>query len=211
MLDIYLNQLAYCKMVLHLAKYPHLSCNGILLAKKTKSQANVYIVDVVPLFHSSLTLAPPFEIAMNQIDSHCQANGLEIVGHYHSTENLSDNQPNIVTHKIAEKLKENSQQAYVLMINNIKVNPLNKEPCYKVYSFVDQKMKDISCNNRVDQSTYETCIRLMNDKKYNILNDFDNHLDDISLDWRNPDLNKLIPNDFNTGADVEVVANQRDD
>lgn len=93
MLEVHVNSLAYCKMVLHLAKYPHLACNGILLAKKSRGNNSVVeIVDCVPLFHSSLTLAPPFEIAMNHIDAYAQLKGLEIVGEYHATENLSDNQ-----------------------------------------------------------------------------------------------------------------------
>lgn len=210
MLDIHVSQLAYCKIVLHLAKYPHLSCNGVLLAKKTRSQAAVHIEDCVPLFHSSLTLAPPFEVAMNQIDSYCHNHNLEIVGHYHSTENISDNQPNIVTYKMAEKLKENCAQSYVFMINNQKVNPINNEPCFKVFSYADQKMKDIQCNIKISESTYERCSRLLNEKKFNTINDFDNHLDDISLDWRNLDLNKQIPNDLNT-ADVDTLSTKRDD
>ena len=94
MLDIKVNQLAYCKMVLHLAKYPHLSCNGILLAKQSNAnnnQVEISVIDCIPLFHSSLSLAPPFEVAMNQIDVYCQKHNLEIVGQYHSTENISDN------------------------------------------------------------------------------------------------------------------------
>ncbi len=118
MLDVHVNQLAYCKIVLHLAKYPHLSVNGILLSKRGRNtQAAIHVVDCIPLFHSSLTLAPPFEIAMNQIDSYCQQRGLEIIGHYHSTENMSDNQPNIVTYKMAEKLKEAVSPSYVFMVN----------------------------------------------------------------------------------------------
>jgi hypothetical protein len=117
MLDIHVNQLAYCKMVLHLAKYPHLSLNGILLSKRGRNtQSAVHIVDCIPLFHSSLTLASPFEIAMNQIDVYCQQRGLEIIGHYHSTENISDNQPNVVTYKMAEKLKEACAQSFVFMV-----------------------------------------------------------------------------------------------
>ncbi len=88
-----MSPLAYCKIVLHLAKYPHLACNGILLTKGSSSspkQNTINVVDIVPLFHTSLALSAPFEIALNQIDNYCQQNGFEIVGHYHSNENLKD-------------------------------------------------------------------------------------------------------------------------
>lgn len=86
MKEISINKLAYSKLFLHLAKYPQLSCNGILLSKTTKNQS-VQFVDCVPLFHSSFTLAPAFEIALSQIDSFCQQNGLEISGFYHAFDN----------------------------------------------------------------------------------------------------------------------------
>ena len=91
MKDISISKVAYCKLFSHLSKYPHLSCNGLLLAKKSKSQS-VQFVDCIPLFHSSLTLAPAFEIALTQIDAYCQQNELEIAGFYHAFDNNNENQ-----------------------------------------------------------------------------------------------------------------------
>lgn len=87
-----MSKIAYCKMFLHLAKYPHLACNGLLLAKPAKSAQKVEFVDCIPLFHNSLALASAFEIALTQIDAYCQQNNLEIIGYYQSNENLHDNQ-----------------------------------------------------------------------------------------------------------------------
>lgn len=84
---------AYCKLLLHLSKYPYLACNGLLLAKNGGDKdSSIEIVDCIPLFHSSLTLAPSFEIALTQIDYYCQKNGLNIIGYYQSNENVDDNQ-----------------------------------------------------------------------------------------------------------------------
>ena len=92
-MEVAINKLAYCKLFLHLAKYPHSSCNGLLLSQKTTtSGATLSYVDCIPLFHSSLSLAPSLEIALFQIDSYCQANNFEIAGYYQATENIHDNQ-----------------------------------------------------------------------------------------------------------------------
>lgn len=91
-MEITMTKTAYCKLFLHLSKYPHLACNGLLLAKLGDKDSRVEISDCIPLFHSSLTLAPSFEIALTQIDNYCQTNGLTIFGYYQSNENIEDNQ-----------------------------------------------------------------------------------------------------------------------
>ena len=91
-MDVAMSKLAYCKLFLHLAKYPHLSCNGVLLIKKSSTAAHnqINFVDCVPLFHSSLTLTPSLEIALSQIEALCLKDDLEIAGYYHATENIND-------------------------------------------------------------------------------------------------------------------------
>lgn len=80
-MEISMSKTAYCKLLLHLSKYPHHACNGLFLAKTDReSNSYVEIVDCIPLFHSSLTLAPSFEIALTQIDHYCQKSGLSIFG-----------------------------------------------------------------------------------------------------------------------------------
>ena len=92
-MEISMSKTAYCKLLLHLSKYPHQACNGLFLAKSDReSNSYVEIVDCIPLFHSSLTLAPSFEIALTQIDHYCQKSGLSIFGYYQANENISDNQ-----------------------------------------------------------------------------------------------------------------------
>lgn len=60
---------AYCKLLLHLVKYPHCAVNGVFLAEKQKGkdQRTLKCVDVVPLFHLSIGLAPMLEIALTQV------------------------------------------------------------------------------------------------------------------------------------------------
>ncbi|KAJ8940858.1 hypothetical protein NQ314_010561, partial [Rhamnusium bicolor] len=73
---------AYCKMILHAAKYPHCSVNGVLLAKTSISNKEIEFVDAVPLFHITLNLTPMAEIALMQIDELASKKGLTIAGYY---------------------------------------------------------------------------------------------------------------------------------
>lgn len=72
MADIRLTPRAYCKLVLHAAKYPHCAVNGLLLAetsklKDSKKNKGLTITDVVPLFHICLHLSPMAEVALTQV------------------------------------------------------------------------------------------------------------------------------------------------
>jgi len=60
---------AYVKPLLHAAKYPHSAVNGVLLAKnqQNRDDKHLELVDAIPLFHSSLTLAPMMEVALSMV------------------------------------------------------------------------------------------------------------------------------------------------
>lgn len=68
-MPIQLTSQAYCKMLLHAAKYPHCAVNGLLVAEKTKEKKAdpVLCVDCVPLFHGTLALAPMLEVALTLV------------------------------------------------------------------------------------------------------------------------------------------------
>lgn len=190
-MELVVTKLAYAKLFLHLAKYPHSACNGVFLSRKS-SPTKIELVDCIPLFHSSLSLAPGVEIALNQIDSYCQHNDLDVGGYYHANENVNDNQHNQIVYKLAEKLKENCSYSLVFMINNHKIHPSNKEPCFSVLNFSDQRLKEFPCSLKLDENVYDSCQMLLREKRFNAINDFDNHLDDLNADWKNAQLNKVI-------------------
>lgn len=69
---------AYCKMLLHGAKYPHCAVNGLLVAEKQKPRKDhlplggpgaphTLFVDCIPLFHGTLALAPMLEVALTLV------------------------------------------------------------------------------------------------------------------------------------------------
>lgn len=112
--------LAYTKMILHAAKYPHLAVNGVLLGKPTNSSAKHFeIVDVIPLFHQCLYVTPMVEVALTQIETFAETEGLQIVGYYAAAENFCENvverAPGL---KIADKIAElNGNNACLLMVS----------------------------------------------------------------------------------------------
>ena len=69
MADVFLTAKAFSKMLLHVAKYPHCAVNGIFLAQKVNDgdRKTLSLVDAIPLFHLTLTLAPMMEIALQQV------------------------------------------------------------------------------------------------------------------------------------------------
>lgn len=66
MSEITLNARAYCKIILHAAKYPYCAVNGVLLAKSS-AKSKLEYVDAVPLCHIALNLTPMAEIALNEV------------------------------------------------------------------------------------------------------------------------------------------------
>ncbi|XP_011521115.1 ER membrane protein complex subunit 8 isoform X2 [Homo sapiens] len=92
---------AYCKMVLHGAKYPHCAVNGLLVAEKQKPRKehlplggpgahHTLFVDCIPLFHGTLALAPMLEVALTLIDSWCKDHSYVIAGYYQANERVKD-------------------------------------------------------------------------------------------------------------------------
>lgn len=101
-----INSLAYVKMFLHLAKYPELSVNGVLLSERSNASSDevdsssyLHFVDCIPLFHGVLSLSPMLEIALTQIDAYCSTRNLSIAGYYHANENYEDTNPSLTATK----------------------------------------------------------------------------------------------------------------
>lgn len=61
------DQTALLKVLLHAAKYPAASVNGVLLGRTASDRPIVEIVDAIPFLHSFLTLAPALETALIQV------------------------------------------------------------------------------------------------------------------------------------------------
>ncbi|KAL7307405.1 hypothetical protein TKK_0000586 [Trichogramma kaykai] len=194
MTDVKFSARAYAKVLLHAIKYPHCAINGLLLGKYGNGELS--IVDAVPLFHISLHLAPMGELALNTVEQLATELNLEIAGYYAANENINDTSIDKPAHRaISEKLTENFDHAIIAMVDNKELSIDMDRFALKVSQYSDGKWKvkdRASIRYEGDDTLLKALYKLNKDERYRDLYDFDNHLDDVSLDWRNRKLNKII-------------------
>ncbi|KAK2554793.1 ER membrane protein complex subunit 8 [Acropora cervicornis] len=189
-----LSSRSYAKILLHTSKYPHKAVNGVLLGGETVEDGEVYVLDTVPLFHICLGLAPMLEVALARVDIYCKQSGLQIVGYYQANEHIYDNSPNAICYKIGEKICDQFNNAFILVVDNTKLSIPCEEIACKCYVLQDNKWKQSDKDLSLDggEETLSLTTDLLDGKAYQSLVDFDNHLDDITQDWLNKDINKLV-------------------
>uniref|UniRef100_A0A8D8LG17 ER membrane protein complex subunit 8/9 homolog n=1 Tax=Cacopsylla melanoneura TaxID=428564 RepID=A0A8D8LG17_9HEMI len=203
MSEISFNELAYCKMILHAVKYPHCAINGVLLAtlQDTKeSPKNLTFVDAIPLFHLCLHVTPMIEVALTQISSYAQSNGLVIAGYYLANENIRDvSYDKPYQSRIADKIAEYFPSACLVVLDNKKITQTMQEPALLVAHNSDGKWKPVNKNSvSVDDTTLSSVSTLIQKNMSQYLVDFDNHLDNLSQDWTNSSLNEIIEEESQT-------------
>ncbi|KAM3625671.1 uncharacterized protein V6R79_015907 [Siganus canaliculatus] len=200
-MPIQLTSQAYCKMLLHAAKYPHCAVNGLLVAEKTKGKKKeshcepVLCVDCVPLFHGTLALAPMLEVALTLIDTWCKENSYVMAAYYQANERTKDSRPNQVAEKVASRISENFSETAIVMVDSSRLTMSCFEPIVHIYDYHENKWK----NREVTYDCFEDWSEaqkitstLLEGRSYENLIDFDNHLDDLRNDWTNPVINKSV-------------------
>ncbi|KAJ8664491.1 hypothetical protein QAD02_006153 [Eretmocerus hayati] len=194
MTEISFSGRAYAKLLLHAVKYPHCAINGLLLGKQVASELQV--VDAVPLFHICLHVSPMAEVALTLVEQVAASQGLMIVGYYLANENINDTSIDKPAHRgISEKIAENFSNAIVAVIDNkdMTLGMLNNPLRISQYSEGKWKTKEKSSVSYEKEDTlFQAMYVLIKMEDYRNLVDFDNHLDDISLDWQNKEMNKLV-------------------
>lgn len=190
---------AYAKIVLHCCKYPQRAVNGVVIGTfSDKDQgAGVLIQDAVPLFHQNLSLAPMLEVALRQVDVYSEKKGLVIVGYYHANERLDDNSISDTAQLIAGKIASNvksSNKACLLMVDNQKIGKKD-QLCLKLKTRVEsenqwKEHKDFTLVG--GQAAQERVHSLLQHDAFEKLVDFDNHLDNIEMDWTNPSVSLAL-------------------
>jgi len=178
---------AYCKVILHTAKYPHEAVNGILLSTNTEDDSNkVMFVDAIPLFHMALGLSPMCEIALEQIESYCSAQGLRITGYYQANEHYKNTSSNFVANRICEKIADRFGQVQFAMVDNRRLS------LDMISSAIVMKNREKTSVSLESDEVCGVASCLLQSRAFRQLVDFDNHLDDVTADWRNPELNLII-------------------
>ncbi|KAG8224459.1 hypothetical protein J437_LFUL003182 [Ladona fulva] len=201
MAEVKFSARAYCKIILHVAKYPHAAVNGILLAEETKNKdgpkvKDLNIVDAVPLFHQCLHVSPMAEIALTQLDHLSASSGRVVAGYYLANENLNDLSIDKPGHRVADKIAEFFPSACLVVVDNRRLSLDMKKSALIVSQFSDGKWKNKERSSISLEGPsgvlQETAATLLQHNNQDMIVDFDNHLDDVSLDWMNPEVNELI-------------------
>ncbi|UYV62078.1 EMC8 [Cordylochernes scorpioides] len=193
MSEVTMSPQAYCKMVLHALKYPHKTVNGVFLAEQRANKDDpINLVDAIPLFHINLHLTPMLEVAFLQIDHYAQSRDLTIAGYYQANEFQKDSSPNLLASKIAEKIAEYYPDCCIVMVDGQKLHNMEEElPCH-LYQLSGERWKERGGLQVDSEMALEVASNLHYARAYTGLVDFDNHLDNVALDWTNPSLSQKI-------------------
>ncbi|KAG5315310.1 EMC8 protein, partial [Pseudoatta argentina] len=197
MTNVFFSPRAYCKIILHAAKYPHCAINGLLLGKQKNKdgRADLYIEDAIPLFHICLHVSPMAEIALTLVDQLAASKGLILAGYYLANENINDLSTDRPAHRIADKIAENFNSALLVVVDNREVTLGMGSSPLRISQSVEGKWKPKDKANIIyenDIAHTDAMYSLLKAEGYRNLIDFDNHLDNIALDWQNQKLNKII-------------------
>ena len=177
---------AYYKIMLHCLKHLTSDCYGFLLGKK---ESNKYtIVDAIPLSHDKI-FGTPFKIAATMIKN------------YYPNEKIMGFYENLIVNQMKEEGSISNQSFHICEIiqKNCKFSPvlfqiyskdsgekgqpfLRDEIFFKilnedVFSYVDKKKE----TELEFEQMKEYCL---NSRQEDII-DFDDHLENPNLDWRN--------------------------
>ncbi|KAH8113065.1 hypothetical protein DFH11DRAFT_1857281 [Phellopilus nigrolimitatus] len=195
------SQRAYAKIAFHVAKYPHRPVNGVLLGKDVSG--NIEFIDAIPLLHHWTSLSPSMEIGLDLARNHALSLDLQVAGYYQATENLDDTALAPVGEKVAETIKRTFPQAVAFVVDGSRLAA--GEPALVPYlpqgnssswrpAARNEDVQPFSATSHfklAPPSASTHVLELIRDSKmHQKLGDFDDHLEDVSIDWlRNSDCN----------------------
>ncbi|KAK6934632.1 ER membrane protein complex subunit 8/9 [Dillenia turbinata] len=195
-----MGQNAYIKLVLHALKHKTSAVNGILVGRLSAVNDVVEISDSIPLFHSQIGLLPSLEIALMMVEEYFSEKGLSIVGYFHANERFDDAELSNVAKNIGDHIHRYFPQSALLLLDNKKLKAWSKgkdrSPVMQLYtkdSSRSWKLVGVDGSSRLtirEPSANIVLLDYISSKKWEDLVDFDDHLDDISKDWLNPELFK---------------------
>ncbi|KAJ0101230.1 hypothetical protein Patl1_03871 [Pistacia atlantica] len=196
-----ISQDAYIKLVLHAQKHKAAAVNGVLIGRVSPRNDDVVeVTDSVPLFHSHLGLLPNLEISLILIEEHYSSQGLFIVGYFHANERYDDAELNGVAKNIGDHICRYFPQAAVLLLDSKKLEVLPKKidqrPVMQLYirdASKNWKLVGSDSGSRLvtkEPAANTLLLDYITTEKWQGIVDFDDHLDDLSKDWLNPELFK---------------------
>jgi len=190
------------KVLLHAAKYPNVSINGLLLGSIEGD--DVKVADAVPLFHTSVNLAMQLEVALAMVEAYTKqsAGKLSIVGYYHAEARVQAADMTPVARKIADKISSKQSNAVAVVIDNRKLETFLKgdmsEHPFDLFTkdgsrgWRREPSSQVSVASEGSWQSLQTAFASLHGQQvHSTLVDFDNHLDDVSKDFLNPKITSL--------------------
>ncbi len=174
---------AYSVLFLHCCRYPTRSLNGLLIGRADGD--SVSVEQVLPLFHTQISLAPMLEAALLLADEHCQQSGLQIVGYYQANELVDDLDLGPFGKKICEKIRSQSSlsAAAFFVLDGVSMHPSPTDLRLVAQSLDGKKPTCVP----VIAKDPEGCIARIEDcisrRVHHDMIDFDAHLDDPDKNW----------------------------
>lgn len=209
---------AFSKMVMHAMKYPHSICSGLLLSPKSEcneegdnssssenednendhgdsdgnNKNKTRIIEAIPISHASHCLAPNIEIAFNSVSVFAQEQELVISGYYQTDRYNESTCPDTFSQRVTEKICETYPNAVLCFVS---FEGLLAQSLLDPHSLIDGKWRRkpphtfrIDCDPEVIAEN----ILYSKEKLYRKIVDFDEHFNNISLDWTNAKISQRI-------------------
>jgi hypothetical protein len=181
-----LSDIAYCKALLHAAKYPHADCAGFLLGKDESSSV-VEITDCIPLTHLPVT-SLSLQVGTLLVEEYCTEQQLRIVGCYFAPEVNSSSGPTEMMKRVASALtvKEKKGEMCLLVIQNdsLSTSDLNPFVCF----ILDDNKTWTKGQSRLilaDAASATHFTSKLKKGQASLMMDIDDSMEDVSKDWRN--------------------------
>ncbi|KAL0079260.1 hypothetical protein J3Q64DRAFT_1259629 [Phycomyces blakesleeanus] len=180
---------AYALPILHAAKYSSSTVCGVLLGKVDAQE--VEVVSAIPFFHHWTALTPMLETALQQAEIYATLNDLKIVGWYQANEHDDDVTVHDNAIKVTDLIRQRIPQAVIFIVDDRKTDSSDKkESSILPYIFSENQWRANKLAFTKESNfgfTYEETVPkvrgLFSTSAYNKVVDFDDHLEDVSLDW----------------------------
>ncbi|KAG1698787.1 hypothetical protein DVH05_014742 [Phytophthora capsici] len=194
-MDYSVSTQTYVKLALHAAKHPANAVCGLLLGA---AQGQGFVIsDAVPLFHHEAPLAPLLEVACQMVDAYCQkSQKLEVVGFYYAGSGYSSSDSgNGLSHfaeKVADKVEANCSRACVLVLDGQQLNSEAKSALQFLLKDVKRGWTKVDNRLKLADGATKTLTQGLEQNVQEDVVDFEEHLEDVSKDWRNLHVVELL-------------------
>lgn len=193
---------AYKKLILHSCKHPSKSVDGLLLGKLVDGGKSIEVVDAVPLFHKK-TLAPTLEFVTAVVAEYATKMNLVIVGYYIANELSSNRELPGLARSIGDTIQAKCPSAVLFLVDADFIGNTERH-AIRVFrrsaSNRNDEWKEVKSDTAaspiLDNNVLTDVSELLSSETdgngeplwFTKLSDWDDHLENLSLDWRCPEL-----------------------